>query len=905
MQLLRRNIFARFVAIVFCVVCIFSQARVFAAEHSLLFLGNKNIIPVVYLDNGVPTGVAVDIVKALGEHINEPIEIVAMDWLQAQSLVASGSADALIQINQTEERKKIYDFSDTLLQSDFRIFTKTEKVNVLGQSSLHGLKVGVEKGGLPQTVLGKDGLITLVIVPNFLDGFTSLLKGEIDALVVDYRVGSYVIASNNLRGIKVAGEPIVSSYSSIAVRKGNTALLNKINAALARIKADGTYQKILEKWHPEETVFLTEEQLRTRAMQTATIYLSVLLIVTCILLFFLGWTLSKRTRAERYVRELIQKIQAAVVVHGADTCILSSNATAQELLGLTEEQLFGKAAIDPTWHFFHENGEAVKPEKYPVNIVLSSHKSLRNYTLRVHRPTKEKDVWVLVNGDPVVNEKNEIIQVIITFVDITERKEAEEKLKRLNEKNEKILNSAGEGIYGVDSEGNIMFINTSGAKMLGYNPEDIIGKNSHELFHHTKADGSPYSINDCPLHKTLKKGEVTRGEDEMFWTQSGKNFDVNYVCTPLIDGDKIVGAVIIFDNITERKHAEQTIRDSEEKFSAIFHAAPYLIAITNSDDGTIIDVNEGYTQLLGYLREESIGKTTTKLDIWGIPADRDRFVSLLKKDGFVYNFKTVLRRKDGTLIDVLDSAKLIKISGVNYILSIAVDVTKESQLENAKNEFLNLIAHHLRTVPGAMKWIMELLSPEVERCLSARDLQLWRSLEDTDSRLIELADAISLAAEAQLSRISIHPTRFDLPALINEIIDVYRPTITEKELKVTCNFQGVAQVLLDKKQVKKVISAIISNAIHYTPSKGGVEIKLSYINNRLLLKITDSGIGIPKDQQKKVFTKFFRAKNVVKVDVNGLGLGLYASKIIVEQLKGKIWFESEEGKGSIFYVELP
>jgi len=174
----------------------------------LLFLGNMNIAPVVFLDGMTPKGVDVDIVRALSPYIPQPIEIKAMNWSEAQSLVSRGEADALIQINPTEERLKIYDFSNTLLESQFSIFTRSDTIGISGPSSLRGLKVGVESGGLPQKVLEKDSQIQLNVIPSFLEGFTKLNEGSLDAVVVDYRVGSYVLATNNIRGIKVTGEPV-------------------------------------------------------------------------------------------------------------------------------------------------------------------------------------------------------------------------------------------------------------------------------------------------------------------------------------------------------------------------------------------------------------------------------------------------------------------------------------------------------------------------------------------------------------------------------------------------------------------------------------------------------------------------------------------------------------------------
>ncbi|MDD5332559.1 MAG: PAS domain S-box protein [Rhodoferax sp.] len=136
---------------------------------------------------------------------------------------------------------------------------------------------------------------------------------------------------------------------------------------------------------------------------------------------------SLRASEEKY-RTLIQKIQAAVIVHGADTKILTSNSMAQEILGLSQDQLLGKMVIDPAWHFFREDGTVAALADYPVSRVRASRKALRNYVLGVHRPDQENDAWVLVNADPVFDKENELTQIIVTFIDISERKRVEDAL---------------------------------------------------------------------------------------------------------------------------------------------------------------------------------------------------------------------------------------------------------------------------------------------------------------------------------------------------------------------------------------------------------------------------------------------------------------------------------------------
>lgn len=138
---------------------------------------------------------------------------------------------------------------------------------------------------------------------------------------------------------------------------------------------------------------------------------------------------EKHPEVEEKYRAMIQKINAAIVVHGTDTRVIISNTMAQELLGLTEEQMLGKSVIDPYWHFFREDGSIMPVEEYPVNKVYTSGQALRNYIVGIHRPNKKMDVWVLANADPVFGKEGEIIEVTVTFIDITLRKQAEEALR--------------------------------------------------------------------------------------------------------------------------------------------------------------------------------------------------------------------------------------------------------------------------------------------------------------------------------------------------------------------------------------------------------------------------------------------------------------------------------------------
>ena len=269
------------------------------SKSDYLFLGNKTLPPMIYLDNDKPVGIIVDLAEAIKSRMSRPVSLKYMNWSQAQQLVLEGKADALLQINPSEERKKIYDFSDTLLESEFSIFISSDREFVYDITGLRGLQVGVEGKGLPIQILKRDPLIKIVVIPDIISGFHLLVDGAVDAVVVDRWVGSFVLAENNLRKIRIAGESFDKSSSAIAVRKGNTKLLADINKALAEIKKDGTYTQILAKWEPKEIVYQTKEQyVRKNIVLIATLCVLLIMIIFGIIL------LIERKRRNNVIKDL-------------------------------------------------------------------------------------------------------------------------------------------------------------------------------------------------------------------------------------------------------------------------------------------------------------------------------------------------------------------------------------------------------------------------------------------------------------------------------------------------------------------------------------------------------------------------------------------------------------------------
>ncbi|MEM5787367.1 MAG: transporter substrate-binding domain-containing protein, partial [Syntrophobacteraceae bacterium] len=239
----------------------FSQSS--ASGNPLIFAGDKNFPPVEYLENSIPRGLNVELLNELSRILGREIDIRLMQWEEAQQKVLDGEIDAITTMAITEKRKELFDFSDITLRYQYCLFVNSQQVGIRTVSDLEGRAVGITEGGLPQQVLESNPKIKLVIVKDYAEGFRLLLSQEIDAVGADRWVGAYTLLENDIRGVTIIEEPIAEKVSGIAVKKGNTELLNEINLALSKLKTEGTIKTIEEKWATKEVLLLTRGQIRT------------------------------------------------------------------------------------------------------------------------------------------------------------------------------------------------------------------------------------------------------------------------------------------------------------------------------------------------------------------------------------------------------------------------------------------------------------------------------------------------------------------------------------------------------------------------------------------------------------------------------------------------------------------
>ena len=174
-----------------------------------------------------------------------------------------------------------------------------------------------------------------------------------------------------------------------------------------------------------------------------------------------------------------------------------------------------------------------------------------------------------------------------------------------------------------------------------------------------------------------------------------------------------------------------------------------------------------------------------------------------------------------------------------------------------------------------------------------------------NKRMVSLVNALLNASRIELGTFGVEPEPSDIIAISKDVIEELTPLIKEKQVYVVEDYEEMPEILLDPKLTRIIFQNLLTNAIKYTGGRGKITISIKKDSDNLTVSVADTGFGIPLKQQEKIFSKLFRADNVKALDAEGSGLGLYIVKSIVEESNGKIWFESEEDKGTTFHVALP
>lgn len=328
-------------------------------------------------------------------------------------------------------------------------------------------------------------------------------------------------------------------------------------------------------------------------------------------------------------------------------------------------------------------------------------------------------------------------------------------------------------------------------------------------------------------------------------------------------------------------------------------------------DGHVILFNKAAAEITGFASDDVLGKPYTEVLHFineSTAAVETSFIEhALKGKVGSMSKHTAIVHKQGNRIPVADSAAPIIDAQGKQIGAIVVfrDVTHERQLEQAKDEFVSLVSHQLRTPLTAIRLFIEMLLADQVGKISPEQRDYLDKVNTSTQRMIQLVGDFLNTSRIELGRLKVEPVATDLAELVGSHIDEVQPLADAKKITISFKKAHMPQVTIDPSLYGQIAHNLLTNAIRYTPEGGTIQVAVHKHDRGYQLDVSDTGIGIPKEAQAKLFQRFFRADNAIKVEGEGSGLGLYLIKKIVELSKGKIWFESEQGKGTTFHVIIP
>ena len=256
----------------------------------------------------------------------------------------------------------------------------------------------------------------------------------------------------------------------------------------------------------------------------------------------------------------------------------------------------------------------------------------------------------------------------------------------------------------------------------------------------------------------------------------------------------------------------------------------------------------------------------------------------------------------------LVSLIVLVLAVVLFIVSFSIirGLEKLAEANRMKSEFVNIVSHQLKTPLSNLKWTVEFLTSGRSGEIKGKQAEYFRILKENSNRMGELVSDLLTISRIESGKLPLHKVEFSFEELTKEVISGVK--LLARSSNVEIKFEApksLPSILADPSRIKVVIENLLTNAINYTKNRGGVKIKLGLEEKNLLFEIKDSGVGIPEKDQKHIFQKFFRSRNVLYHQTQGSGLGLYITKSIIEKSGGKIWFKSKEGEGTTFYFTLP
>ncbi|HEX5272914.1 MAG TPA: PAS domain S-box protein, partial [Gemmataceae bacterium] len=449
---------------------------------------------------------------------------------------------------------------------------------------------------------------------------------------------------------------------------------------------------------------------------------------------------------------------------------------------------------------------------------------------------------------------------------LVDRLRGEARLRQSEETSRLLLESTGEGIYGVDLAGNCTFANPACARLLGYDdPQELLGRATHELFHGRRPDGTPYPRDECPIYKSMVAGRGAAVDNEVFWRRDGQPIPVEYRSYPLLHDGRKVGGVVTFVDVTRRRRDEESMRLRESALRAIGQGV--FITDPKRSDEPITYVNAAFEEQTGYSWREVRGRELTFLrgpdtDPAAVEALQTAF-----REGHDHTAELLLYRKDGTSFWATAAISPVTDAGqVTHFVGVLTDITGRKRWEEslrqakeeaeqanvAKSRFLANMSHELRTPLNAVIMYSELLQEEAEDRGMSDFISDLEKIRAAGKHLLGLVNGVLDLSKVEAGKMDLYLESFDVAEAVREVAATIEPLAQKRSNTLDVSLApDLGSMRADLTKVRQVLFNLLSNACKFAEN-GKVALSAgrerAAEGDRVVFRVSDTGIGMTPEQ---------------------------------------------------------
>ncbi len=516
--------------------------------------------------------------------------------------------------------------------------------------------------------------------------------------------------------------------------------------------------------------------------------------------------------------------------------------------------------------------------------------------------------WFMNRARGIYNARGKAVRLVGATIDITDLKQAEERVREGEMRTRNILESITDMFAGIDRNDRYIYVNRRLEEYVGKKREEMLGQSIWDVFPFLRGTDFEHAC-----HEAMETQKMVRKEIYFPTLQTW-----NDICFyPTSSGLSIYG-----QEITERKRIADALRETETRFRH-FVDSDIIGIIVAGMDGTIYEANDVFLNLVGYTREDLEAKRLN-WESMTPPEYKPHEMRAFEEESQTGSFQPFEKEyitKDGKRVPVLVGGTLLhQNDAIGLMISFVLDMSAQKAMERQKDLFLGMTSHELKTPLAALKGTLQLVEKRLKRVQASNDAlspdmgcfiqdlakHLATSLRQVDlqTHLInDLLDVSRITANA----LELSLQERSLEAIVREAVEDVRIAVPDRQIHIDLPEEISVAVLVDAERISQVITNYITNAIRYSPAEKSIFIGLERRGEVARVWVKDEGPGLSEEARRDIWQRFHRAKGIVAQNGSGkgLGLGLYICQMLVAHHRGEVGVDSIEGQGCTFWFTLP